>query len=209
MLSVENADNPAETGELLRQRRRHGMRHPELAVDGAMSLWKALAAVFPTGREQRYGVHRATNITNALPKSAQPGATKVMRELHNAESRAPAENATEAFATTCGTKQPMAVAKIADDLEGLLALYDFPAEHWVHLRTTNPVESTFSTMRLRTQATRGAGSPAAALAMVVKLVESAQARRRAITGAHLVPLVRAGACFENGILVERPEAVAA
>ena len=86
--------------------------------------------------------------------------------------------------------------------------YDFPAEHWVHLRTTNPIESTFSTVKLRTKVTRGAGSPAAALAMVFKLVESAQARWRAITGAHLVSLVRSGAKFENGILVERGEAAA-
>ncbi|MFD5505473.1 transposase [Streptomyces sp. NPDC127061] len=84
----------------------------------------------------------------------------------------------------------------------MLAFYDFPAEHWIHLRTTNSIESTFSTVRLRTKVTRGAGSPAAALAMVFKLVESAQARWRAITGAHLVPLVRAGARFESGVLVE-------
>ncbi|MFJ1709896.1 transposase, partial [Kitasatospora sp. NPDC088346] len=90
----------------------------------------------------------------------------------------------------------------------LLAFYDFPAEHWIHLRTTNPIESTFSTVKLRTKVTRGAGSPAAALAMVFKIVESAQARWRAITGAHLVPLVRAGAHFENGVLVERSEVAA-
>lgn len=91
----------------------------------------------------------------------------------------------------------------------MLAVYDFPAEHWIHLRTTNPVESTFSTVKLRTKGTRGAGSPAAALTMVFKLVESAQARWRAITGAHLMPLVRAGARFKNGVLVEREEAGAA
>ncbi|MFB6619376.1 transposase, partial [Streptomyces sp. NPDC056367] len=94
------------------------------------------------------------------------------------------------------------------DLE-LLAFYDFPAEHWIHLRTTNPIESTFSTVKLRTRVTRGAGSPAAALAMVFKLVESDRTRWRAITGAHLVPPVRAGARFKNGILVERPGATAA
>jgi transposase-like protein len=99
-------------------------------------------------------------------------------------------------------KWPKAAAKITDEL---LAFYDFPAEHWVHLRTTNPIESTFSTVKLRTKVTRGAGSPAAALAMVFKLVESAQARWRAVTGSHLVPLVRAGARFERGQLVERPD----
>jgi transposase-like protein len=123
----------------------------------------------------------------------------------NAEDRGHAEKAIEAFAKTYGAKFPKAVAKITDDAEELLAFYDFPAEHWIHLRTTNPIESTFSTVKLRTKVTRGAGSPAAALAMVFKLVESAQARWRAITGAHLVPLVRAGARFENGVLIERPK----
>jgi putative transposase len=102
-----------------------------------------------------------------------------------------------------------AAAKIVEDREELLAFYDFPAEHWIHLRTTNPIESTFSTVKLRTKVIRGAGSPAAALAMVFKLVESAQARWRAIARAHLVALVRSGAKFENGILVEREEATAA
>lgn len=102
----------------------------------------------------------------------------------------------------------MVVAKITDDAEELLAFYDFPAEHWIHLRTTNPIESTFSTVKLRAKVTRGAGSPAAALATVFKLVESAQARWRAVTGAHLVALVRTGARFENGILIERQEQAA-
>ena len=147
--------------------------------------------------------------SNALPKSAQPGAKKAMQEIYNAEDRAHAEKAIEAFAKTYGAKWPKAVAKITDDRDELLAFYDFPAEHWIHLRTTNPIESTFSTVKLRTKVTRGAGSPAAALAMVFKLVESAQARWRAVTAAHLVALVRAGARFENGLLVERAETLAA
>jgi transposase-like protein len=192
--------------DLLRDCRRRGMRDPELVVgDGAMGLWKALVEVFPAARHQRCWVHKARNVTNALPKSAQPGATKAMQEIYNAEDRGHAEKAIEAFAKTYGAKFPKAVAKITDDAEELLAFYDFPAEHWIHLRTTNPIESTFSTVKLRTKVTRGAGSPAAALAMVFKLVESAQARWRAITGAHLVPLVRAGARFENGVLIERPK----
>ncbi|MFE2425065.1 IS256 family transposase [Streptomyces hokutonensis] len=196
--------------DLLRDCRRRGMRDPELVVgDGAMGLWKALAEVFPAARHQRCWVHKARNVTNALPKSAQPGATKAMQEIYNAEDRAHAEKAIEAFVKTYGAKFPKAVAKITEDREELLALYDFPAEHWIHLRTTNPIESTFSTVKLRTKVTRGAGSPAAALAMVFKLVESAQARWRAVTGAHLVALVRAGAAFENGVLVEREQATAA
>ncbi|GGN22303.1 transposase [Streptomyces fuscichromogenes] len=136
--------------DLLRDCRRRRMGDPELVVgDGAMGLWRALAEAFPAARHQRCWAHKARNVTNCLPKSAQPGATKA------------------------------------------------------NLRTTNPIESTFSTVKSRTKVTRGAGSPAAALAMVFKLVESAQARRRAITGAHLVPLVSAGARFENGVLIAR------
>lgn len=188
--------------DLLRDHRR-GMRDPELVVgDGAMGLWKALVEVFPAARHERCWVHKARNVTNALPKSAQPGATKAMQEIYNAEDRGHAEKAIEDFAKTYGAKFPNAVAKITDDRDELLAFYDFPAEHWIHLRTTNPIESTFSTVKLRTKVTRDAGSPAAALAIMFKLVESAQARWRAITGAYLVPLVRTGARFESGVLVE-------
>ncbi|MFF7079207.1 IS256 family transposase [Streptomyces lavendulae] len=195
--------------DLLRDCRRRGMRDPELVIgDGAMGLGKALAEVFPAARHQRCRVHKARNVTNCLPKSAQPGATKAMQEIYNAEDRGHAEKAVDAFAKTYGAKFPKAVARITDDREELLAFYDFPAEHWSHLRTTNPIESTFSTVKLRTKVTRGAGSPAAALAMLFKLVESAQARWRSITGAHLVPLVRAGARFESGVLVEREERAA-
>ncbi|MBX9427443.1 IS256 family transposase [Streptomyces lateritius] len=195
--------------DLLRDCRRRGMRDPELVVgDGAMGVWKALGEVFPAARHQRCWVHKARNVTNCLPKSAQPGAVKAMQEIYNAEDRAHAEKAIEAYARTYGAKWPKAVARITNDADELLAFYDSPAEHWVHLRTTNPIESTFSTVKLRTKVTRGAGSPAAALAMVFKLVESAQARWRAITGAHLVLLVRAGARFESGVLVERAEVAA-
>ena len=192
--------------DLLRDCRRRGMTDPELVVgDGAMGLWKALAEVFPAARHQRCWVHKARNVSNALPKSAQPGAKKAMQEIYNAEDRTHAEKAIAEFAWTYEAKWPKAVKKITDDAEELLAFYDFPAQHWVHLRTTNPIESTFSTVKLRTKVTRGAGSPAAALAMVFKLVESAQESWRAITAPHLVALVRNGARFENGHLVERPE----
>ncbi|MEU1450572.1 IS256 family transposase [Streptomyces mirabilis] len=196
--------------DLLRDCRRRGMRDPALvAGDGAMGLWNALAEVFPAAQHQRCWVHKVRNVMNALPKSAQPGAKKALQEIYNAEDRTHAETAVKDFAKTYGAKWPKAVKKITDDTEELLAFYDFPAEHWIHLRTTNPIESTFSTVKLRTKVTRGAGSPAAALAMVFKLAESAQARWRAITAPHLVALVRAGARFENGHLVERPEATAA
>ncbi|MFD0530420.1 IS256 family transposase [Kitasatospora arboriphila] len=196
--------------DLLRDCRRRGMRDPELVVGGgAMGLWKALGEVFPAARHQRCWVHKARNVTNALPKSAQPGATKAMQEIYNAEDRAHAEKAIEAFAKTYGTKWPKAVAKIAGDAEELLAFYDFPAEHWIHLRTTNPHRVHVLHGQAPDQGHPRRRSPAAALAMVFKLVESAQGRWRAITGAHLVPLVRAGARFERGQLVERDEPQAA
>ena len=113
------------------------------------------------------------------------------------------------FAKQYSAKYPKAVAKIVDDEDVLLAFYDYPAEHWIHLRTTNPIESTFSTVRLRTKVTRGAGSRAAALAMTFKLIESAQERWRAVNAPHLVALVRAGAHFERGLLVERADAAVA
>jgi len=113
------------------------------------------------------------------------------------------------FAVAYGAKFPKAAAKVTGDEEELLAFYDYPAEHWIHLRTTNPVESTFATVRLRTKVTKGHGSKAAGLAMAFKLIESAQARWRAVNAPHLVALVRAGARFERGVLVERPERDAA
>lgn len=186
------------------------MRAPVLAVgDGALGFGKALAEVFPETREQRCWVHKTANALDSMPKSAQPGAKKAIQDIYNAEDRDHAAAAIKTFAQLYGAKFPQAVKKITDDQEQLLAFYNFPAEHWIHLRTTNPIESTFSTVRLRTKITRGAGSRIAALAMVFKLVESAQARWRAVNAPHLVALVRAGARFERGCLVERPEAAAA
>ncbi|WP_440580714.1 IS256 family transposase [Streptomyces sp. PT19] len=196
--------------DLLRDCRRRGMRDPELVVgDGAMGLWRALAEVFAQARHQRCWVHKTRNVVNALPRSAQPCAKKALQEIYNAEDRDHAEKAVEDFGRAYGAKWPKAVKKVTDDVDELLAFYDFPAEHWVHLRTTNPIESTFSTVKLRTKVTRGAGSPAAALAMVFQLAESAQARWRAITAPHLIALVRNGARFERGVLVEREQEAAA
>ena len=140
-----------------------------------------------------------------MPKSAHPGAKKALAEICNAENKARALKAAKAFAGDYGAKWPKAVAKITDDLDVLLAFYDFPAEHWIHLRTTNPIESTFATVRLRTRVTKGPGSRAAGVAMAFKLIESAQARWRAVNAPHLVALVRAGAKIENGKLIERPD----
>jgi len=140
----------------------------------------------------------------ALPKSAHPGAKKALAEIFQAEDKQHARKAAAAFADSYGAKWPKAVAKITEHLDVLLAFYDFPAEHWIHLRTTNPIESTFATVRLRQRVTKGPGSRAAGVAMAFKLVEAAQARWRAVNAPHLVALVRAGAVFEKGQLVERP-----
>ena len=136
----ESADSWAD---LLRDCARRGMRTPLLAVgDGALGFWKAVAELFPETRHQRCWVHKIANVANALPKSAQPGAKKALQEIYNAEDREHAVKAVGAFAKTYGTKFPKAVKKITDDVDELLAFYDFPAEHWIYLRTTNPIEST-------------------------------------------------------------------
>ena len=137
---------------------------------------------------------------NALPKSAQPGAKAALAEIWNAEDREHAEAAARAFAADYGTKWPKAAAKITEDLDVLLEFYDYPAEHWVHLRTTNPIESTFATVRLRQRVTKGPGSRAAGIAMAFKLIESAQRRWRAVNASHLVALVRAGARADQGLV---------
>ena len=207
---VALADGYRESAEswadLLRDCKRRGMRAPVLAVgDGGLGFWAALGEVFPETRAARCWFHKVANTLAALPKSAHPAAKKALAQIWNAENKTEALKAVKAFEALFGAKFPKAVAKITDDLEELLAFYDYPAEHWIHLRTTNPIESTFATVRHRTKVTRGPGSRAAGLAMVFKLIESAQTRWRAVNGPHLVALVRAGATFLNGKLVERPQ----
>jgi putative transposase len=207
---VALADGFRESAEswadLLRDCKRRGMRAPVLAVgDGALGFWKAVRDVFPETAEQRCWWHKIGNVLSALPKSAQPGAKKALAEIYSAEDKEHARAAAKAFAAEYGAKWPKAVAKITDDLDVLLAFYHFPAEHWIHLRTTNPIESTFATVRLRQRVTKGPGSRAAGVAMAFKLIQAAQTRWRAVNAPHLVALVRAGACFEKGELVERPD----
>jgi putative transposase len=191
--------------ELLRDLRRRGMGAPVVMVgDGALGLWRALGEVFPATREQRCWVHKVANVLSALPKSVHAGARRALNEIVQAEDRAHAERAIQALVSDYGAKWPKAVAKVTDDREALLCFFDFPAEHWLHLRTTNPIESTFSPVRARTRITKGPGNKQAGLAMVFKLLEAAEGRWRAVNGPHLVALVRAGARFERGRLVERP-----
>jgi putative transposase len=194
--------------DLLRHLRRRGMRAPVVAVgDGALGLWAALREVFPATRHQRDWVHKVANVLGCLPKSVQAGARKGLAEVRDAADRDHAEQAIQVFARDYGVKWPKAVAKVVDDADELLAFFDFPAEHWQHLKTSNPIESTFATVRLRTRVTKGPGSKAQGLAMAFKLLESAQDRWRAVNGPHLVALVRAGARFDKGVMVERPDDV--
>ena len=191
--------------DLLRDCARRGMRAPVLAAgDGALGFWGALREVFPETREQRCWFHKTANVLAALPKSAHPSAKKALAEIWGAEDKQHARAAAKAFDAAYGAKFPKATAKITDDLDELLAFYDCPAEHWVHLRTTNPIESTFATVRHRSKVTKGPGSRAAGLAMAFKLIESAQDHWRMVNAPHLVALVRAGATFINGKLIERP-----
>lgn len=176
---IAMADGYRESAEswadLLRDAARRGMRAPVLAVgDGALGFWKAPAQVFPETRQQRCWVHKAANVLNALPKSAQPGARKALRDIYNAEDRERAVKAVAAFDKTYGVKWPKAARKITDDVGRTAGVLRLPRRARVHLRTTNAIESTLATVRLRTKVTKGAGSAAAALAMVFELVESAQ-----------------------------------
>lgn len=207
----EGYQEPSESwAHLLRDCARRGMRAPHLAVgDGALGFGKALREVFPEAKEQRCWVHKTANVLDCLPKSAQPAAKAAIADIYNAEDKDQTTKAIRTFERQHGAKFPKAVKKIVDDADVLLAFYDYPAEHWIHLRTTNPIESTLSTVRLRTKVIRGSGSRAAALAMTLKLIESAQQRWRSVNAPHLVALVRAGARFERGVLVERDEATAA
>jgi len=205
---VAIVDGYRESGEswaeLLRDLKKRGMRAPELAVgDGALGFWIALRDVFPETRAQRDWVHKTMNTLDSMPKSVHRRAKGAIHEITEAEDKKHAESAIEAFASEFGVKWPKAVSKIVDDKEALLTYYDYPTQHWRHLRTTNPIESVFAPVRARTDITKGPGSRQAGLAMIFKLVEAAQGRWRKLSGAHLVAMVKAGAEFRNGELVER------
>ncbi|CAN5789694.1 IS256 family transposase [soil metagenome] len=189
--------------ELLRDLKKRGMQAPEIAVgDGALGFWSAIRDVFPETSHGRDWVHKTANVLDAMPKSVHPRAKAAIKEITTAENKKEANKAIEEFADEFSTKWPRAVAKITSDKEALLAFHDYPAEHWRHLRTSNPIESVFSPVRARMDITKGPGSRQAGLAMIFKLMEAAEGRWHKLSGAHLVALVRAGAEFRNGELVE-------
>jgi transposase-like protein len=173
---------------------------PKLAVaDGALGFWAACRKLWPTTREQRCWVHKMANVLNKLPKSVQAKAKAMLHEIWQAETKADAEKAFDEFVATFEAKYPKATACLAKDREVLLTFYDFPAEHWVHLRTTNPIESTFATVRLRHRRTKGSGSRTACLTMVFKLTQAAEKRWRRLNGSALLPEVIRGVQFVDGI----------
>ncbi len=208
LLAVEDGYRESEDSwaAVFRDLRDRGLGEPKLVTgDGALGAWAALRNVFPAATEQRCWVHKTANVLDALPKRLQPRAKGMLHEMAEAPTRADARKALERFRDEFDAKYPKAVAKLDKDWEALTAFYDFPAEHWRHLRTTNPIESSFATVKLRTKVTKGAGSKKAALAMAYKLLDAAQERWRRCNGHELVADVLDGVTFKDGIKVTDDE----
>jgi transposase-like protein len=184
---------------LLDVRSRGLVIEPKLATgDGALGFWKALKKVWPKTRHQRCWVHKTANVLDKLPKRLQPEAKQKLHDIWMADTREHADQAFDLFLRTYEAKYPKTCKCLAKDREELLAFYDFPAEHWIHLRTTNPIESTFATVRLRTKKTKGSGSRTACLTMAFKLVQSAAKKWRTLNGSQLLPDVVQGVPFIDG-----------
>jgi putative transposase len=202
LVAVEDGHRESEASwaSVLTDLRERGLgTGPKLAIgDGALGFWKALRKTWPDVAEQRCWVHKTANVLNQLPKAMQP---KVKAELQNiwmAETREAAHAALDRTLKRFDAKYPKAMERLRKDREALLAFYDFPAEHWVHIRTTNPIESTFATVRLRTRRSRNCGSRATTLAMVFKLLQSAQKRWKRIKGFRKLELVINNVPFQDG-----------
>ena len=187
--------------ELLLDVKKRGLsQSPKAATgDGALGFWAALREVYPATQQQRCWVHKTANVLNKMPKSIQPKAKSMLHEIWMAERRQQANEAFDLFIETFEARYPKAVECLAKDRDVLLTFYDFPAEHWVHLRTTNPIESTFATVRLRTARTKGCGSRTACLTMVFKLACCAERRWRRLNGRELIPEVIRGVSFVDGV----------
>jgi len=184
---------------LLRDLKRRGMPAPVLAVgDGGLGFWAALREVYPETREQRCWKHKIANVLDKLPKRLQPRAKAMLHEIMKAPDYESALEDIDRFSQEYGARYPKAVETLTKDQDQLLTFFEFPAEHWIHLRTTNPIESPFATVKARTKKTKGAGSRNAGLAMAFKLLLSAEKRWRRVNAPHLVALVRAGVKFPDG-----------
>lgn len=170
--------------------------------DGALGFWAALRKIFPDTREQRCWVHKTANVLNKLPRSMQPKAKADIHEIWQAETKADAETAFDHFLEKYDAKYPKACNCLRRDRDQLLTFYDFPAEHWGHLRTTNPIESTFATIRLRHRKTKGNGTRRASLAMMFKLAQSASKKWRRLRSYEKITLVLEGRSFQDGIVQE-------
>ena len=194
--------------ELLLDLKRRGLSMgPELAVaDGALGFWQALEEVWPQTRGQRCWVHKTANVLNKLPKSQQSKAKRALQEIWMAETKKDALLAFDAFIETWGVKYDRATECLIKDRDALLAFYDFPAEHWKHLRTTNVIESSFATVRHRTVRSKGCLSNKTALAMIFKLAEAAEKIWRRLDGPHRLPKVILGVKFTDGIEVVQSQA---
>ncbi len=208
LLAVEDGyrESTDSWKELLRDLKRRGMKAPVVAVgDGALGFWSAVRSVWPETREQRDWCHKIGNILDKLPKRLQAKAKRLLRDAMYADTKEEAEKAMDTFASTFSLKHGKAVECLEKDRDALLTFFDYPAEHWVHLRTSNPIESSFSTVRLRQRVTKGAGNRTKALTMAFKLLDMAEKRWRRLNGAKLLPLVRAGVTFVDGVQQEREE----
>ena len=190
--------------ELLLDLKNRGLQlAPKIAVgDGALGFWAAIREVFPETKEQRCWVHKTANVLNKLPKSVQPKAKKDLHEIWQAETKQHAEAAFDQFLEKYQAKYAAACECLSKDREELLTFYDFPAEHWGHLRTTNPIESTFATIRLRHRKTKGNGTRRASLAMMFKLAQSASKRWRRLSSYEKITCVLQGRQFKDGIMQE-------
>jgi transposase-like protein len=188
--------------ELLLDLKHRGLTiDPKLAIgDGALGFWAAIREVYPKAREQRCWVHKTANVLNKMPKSVQPKAKADIHEIWQAETRQMGNKAFDHFLEKYGAKYPDACECLKKDREALLTFYDFPAEHWGHLRTTNPIESTFATIRLRHRRTKGNGTRRASLTMMFKLAQAAQSKWRRLNGHQLITLLIQGRIFIDGIL---------
>ena len=206
LVAVEDGyrESEASWSELLSGLRARGLTtSPKLAIgDGALGFWKALAKCYPDTRHQRCWVHKSANILSALPKSVQPKVKAALHEIWMAETQDEAHKAFDRALVRFESKYPGAMERLRKDREELLAFYDFPAEHWIHIRTTNPIESTFSTVRLRSKRARNCGSRETTLAMVYKLLETAQKRWKRIKGFDLLALVVNNVKFKDGEQVQ-------